>query len=144
MPEGWEGPQESFANIAPFANIPLTHQLGETDLIDAPRQVDKITISYAKRANRIDIELLKNSIWSGVAESAKLSNEAKTVAKVVNPKNFTSILQSLPKSLPKNQLEDLSVPLCFICLLELANKKGLQIEAKGKELVINDYQFCDR
>lgn len=134
--DGWAGQSQNMSNVSPFTNLPSTSM----ELIDAPIQVEKIHINYAKRANRIDIELLKNSIWGGLAESNKL-NEQKMVPKVQQPKNFTEVLQTVPKVLPKAQVDDLSIPLCFICLLELANKKGLQIEEKGNELVITDYQF---
>lgn len=37
-------------------------------------------------------------------------------------------------------MSDLSVPLCFICLLDLANKKGLQIDQMDEDLRITKYQ----
>ncbi|KAF9920653.1 hypothetical protein FBU30_009482 [Linnemannia zychae] len=41
---------------------------------------------------------------------------------------FTEIIGGLGKVYPEHKLRDISVPFCFICLLHLANEKGLEIE----------------
>jgi condensin complex subunit 2 len=41
---------------------------------------------------------------------------------------FTEVIQDLQKVYPKQVMNDISTSYCFICLLHLANEKGLVIE----------------
>jgi condensin complex subunit 2 len=41
---------------------------------------------------------------------------------------FTSVMQNLQGVYPKQAMNDISTSYCFICLLHLANEKGLVIE----------------
>ena len=43
-------------------------------------------------------------------------------------RSFASVIKDIPAQLPKKQAADVSVPFCFICLLHLANEKGLRIK----------------
>jgi condensin complex subunit 2 len=42
--------------------------------------------------------------------------------------NFTDVMQNLQTVYPKQVMSDISTSYCFICLLHLANEKGLVIE----------------
>ncbi|KAK5230595.1 hypothetical protein LTR47_007449 [Exophiala xenobiotica] len=42
--------------------------------------------------------------------------------------NFTELIQDLRSVYPEQQMKDLSTSYCFICLLHLANEKGLVLE----------------
>ncbi|EEH44866.2 condensin subunit BRN1 [Paracoccidioides brasiliensis Pb18] len=44
---------------------------------------------------------------------------------------FTSVMQGLKSSYPEQALRDISTSYCFICLLHLANEKGLVLQNKG-------------
>ena len=44
------------------------------------------------------------------------------------PRVFTSVISDLKKSYPKEKMEEISTSFCFICLLHLANEKGLKLE----------------
>lgn len=41
---------------------------------------------------------------------------------------FTSVMNDLQAVYPKTVMDDISTSFCFICLLHLANEKGLVIE----------------
>lgn len=43
---------------------------------------------------------------------------------------FTTVMQNLQSVYPKQAMNDISTSYCFICLLHLANEKGLVIEKK--------------
>ena len=43
------------------------------------------------------------------------------------PLKFTSVMNSLQQVYPKQAMDDISTSYCFICLLHLANEKGLMI-----------------
>lgn len=42
--------------------------------------------------------------------------------------NFTEVMNDLQKVYPGPVMDDISTSFCFICLLHLANEKGLVIE----------------
>jgi condensin complex subunit 2 len=42
---------------------------------------------------------------------------------------FDSVVSNLRKTYPKDKMQDISTSFCFICLLHLANERGLKIEA---------------
>ncbi|EEQ91843.2 hypothetical protein RJZ56_000845 [Blastomyces dermatitidis] len=48
-----------------------------------------------------------------------------------NSLRFTSVMQGLKTAYPEQALRDISTSYCFICLLHLANEKGLVLENKG-------------
>lgn len=43
------------------------------------------------------------------------------------PLKFTSVMNNLQQIYPKQTMDDISTSYCFICLLHLANEKGLMI-----------------
>lgn len=43
------------------------------------------------------------------------------------PLKFTSVMNNLQQIYPKRAMDDISTSYCFICLLHLANEKGLMI-----------------
>lgn len=53
------------------------------------------------------------------------------------PKNsslFSDVLESLPSTLPNEVMKNVNVPFAFICLLHLANEKGLEISQEKDNL----------
>ena len=47
------------------------------------------------------------------------------------PKKFTQVIQELDTVYSEKTLADISTSFCFICLLHLANEKGLKIEGSN-------------
>ena len=43
------------------------------------------------------------------------------------PLTFTSVMNNLQKVYPQKAMADISTSYCFICLLHLANEKGLSL-----------------
>lgn len=41
---------------------------------------------------------------------------------------FDSVVSNLRKTYPKDKMQDISTSFCFICLLHLANERGLKVE----------------
>lgn len=80
-------------------------------------KLDALSINYSKRAKRVDVRLLKDSLWSSINSDKKTT--------------ISGIISKLPAQYskkPKEELQDLSVPYAFICLLHLANEHGLQLK----------------
>lgn len=98
------------------------------DLLSAPRKVEKLTISYSKIAKKMDVKVLKESIWADLTgRTTGRTLKPKTTPEVPVERTFTEVIQSLPKTMPVDILPNVSVSYVFICLLHLANEKGLSL-----------------
>jgi hypothetical protein len=62
---------------------------------------------------------------SDLISLCRLTCQAKVEAA---PKKFTHVIRELDTVYPEKALADISTSFCFICLLHLANEKGLKIE----------------
>ncbi|KAI9066950.1 barren [Trametes sanguinea] len=127
-------------------------EAGEQDLLAATqgqsRRVKPETVNYAKRAKRVDVRKLKDNIWKGLdivvppadgdedAMVRAYTNRAETDDRPPTDPNegreFTSVISNLKTSYPKDKMEEISTSFCFICLLHLANERGLKLEVEGK------------
>lgn len=105
------------------------------EMVEAPAQPSNLRIAYAKTAKRVDVKKLKSSLWQQLSSdvppppvvAAPESTKKKTKTKMVD-KSFQQTLMELPRSIESKELSEISVPYCFICLLHLANEKGLEIQ----------------
>lgn len=50
-------------------------------------------------------------------------------------RQFTQVISGLRRSYPKEKMEEISTSFCFICLLHLANERGLKIEPDADGVV---------
>ena len=110
----------------------------QTRLVDEPSQITTTHINYAKKSNNVDIEKLKSSLWQDIQVKG-MPGEASANGVLQESVSFDAVLETLPAKLPPDQVNEASVPLAFICLLELANKKKLQIDQSGSDLFISSY-----
>ncbi|KAK7342080.1 hypothetical protein VNO80_25023 [Phaseolus coccineus] len=93
-------------------------------LITQPRQVNKIEVQYDKTSKQVDVHALKITIWDHVQESVKLPLQGQK-----DTLSFRNILANFPSECnAAATISDISPHLCFICLLHLANEKGLSIQ----------------
>ena len=76
-------------------------------------------------AKKVNIRLLKESLWHALDVEAPAS--AKAPAARPAELSFKGVMASLAQSAPAEQMKDVSVAYCFICLLHLANEKGLRV-----------------
>ncbi|GAA5902414.1 hypothetical protein JCM6882_002744 [Rhodosporidiobolus microsporus] len=110
-------------------------------------------VQYAKRAKRVDVKRLKESIWRELEEvvieveqfpkdlvydpSLPAPPPAKPSKKPLPKKKeaLVPVVSSLRKLYPKEKMDEISTSYMFICLLHLANEKGLRIQtpAPGEE-----------
>ncbi|XP_027348230.1 condensin complex subunit 2 [Abrus precatorius] len=94
-------------------------------LITQPRQVNKIEVQYDKTSKQVDVQALKITLWDHVQESVKLPFQGQK-----DTVSFRSILADFPSECnAAANISDISPHLCFICLLHLANEKGLSIQS---------------
>ncbi|KAI1331594.1 condensin complex subunit 2/barren [Xylariaceae sp. FL0255] len=148
-------------HFSPSAEAPPTEALGITAMLDAgmtmggfgtqlvtsTRRLRPDYVQYARVAKKVDVRRLKEELWKGMGfpESKEDSNSDRsrlptppTEEEAPEEKEaslkFTKVMNDLQTVYPKQAMEDISTSFCFICLLHLANEKGLVIE-KTPELL---------
>ncbi|XP_058715300.1 condensin complex subunit 2 [Poecile atricapillus] len=127
-----EAPENSGIN---GGNIP---GCGELELIAEPQKVHKIPIQYAKAAKRMDMRRLKRNMWELLTEQEEGAGEGPDTA-MAGEKILSEITRDLLHRLPPAMATNLSVPLAFVCLLHLANEKGLRLESTEE---LSDIRVC--
>ncbi|KAJ1283725.1 hypothetical protein BS78_03G148400 [Paspalum vaginatum] len=95
------------------------------NLINKPRQVNKIDIQYDKVSKQVDVHALKEVLWSHIYTSAETDDqESEEGGSLLS---LSQVLHDLPSSNPDATATDISPHLYFICLLHLANEHGLKL-----------------
>ncbi|KAK3335594.1 condensin complex component cnd2-like protein [Cercophora scortea] len=113
-----------------------------TMLVTQNRRARPEYLQYARVAKKVDVRRLKEEIWKGM-DLERLDKDQNTSrlptppasspapAPDANPENptlnFTDVMNDLQRVYPKPVMDDISTSYCFICLLHLANEKGLVI-----------------
>lgn len=105
----------------------VSNNKADNDLIPAPFRVNEIQIDYAKTQKKINMKVLKATIW-------KLLNLDSDVEIVPGPNRtskkvvFSNVYLNLFNELPKEDAKALSFPIAYMALLHLANEKALFLE----------------
>ncbi|KAK4251896.1 condensin complex component cnd2-like protein [Corynascus novoguineensis] len=127
-----------------------------TMLVTQNRRARPEYVQYARVAKKVDVRRLKEELWKGMGLE-QLDEQHNTTANTNNSRlmtptspekpvtsaapgaetdptlKFTDVMNDLQRVYPKPVMDDISTSFCFICLLHLANEKGLVIE-KTEEL----------
>lgn len=126
-----------------------------TTLVTQTRRVRPEYVNYARVAKKVDVRRLKEELWKGMglellevritlgstpstsadltshqkpADTSRLPPQQPDSTPDDEPLKFTSVMNNLQAVYPKPVMDDISTSFCFICLLHLANEKGLVIE----------------
>ncbi|KAI0102932.1 condensin complex subunit 2/barren [Nemania sp. FL0031] len=147
-------------HFSPSAEVPPTEALGITTMFDAgmtmggfgtqlvtsTRRMRPEYVQYARVAKKVDVRRLKEELWKGLGYELQVDpnrsrlptppteEEAVQKQKEEPPLKFTQVMNDLKSVYPKAVMDDISTSFCFICILHLANEKGLIIE-KTPELL---------
>jgi len=120
-----------------------TANLGEQDLLadtqGRTRRVRPEFVNYTKRAKRVDVRKLKENIWKGLkilapeqqptdTEAMDIDRDTLGVTNAEEARKFDEVIVGLQRSYPEDKLAEISTSFCFICLLHLANERGLKLE----------------
>ncbi|KFM23685.1 Condensin complex subunit 2 [Auxenochlorella protothecoides] len=93
------------------------------ELVQAARQVEKVDIQYARAAKHVDVRALKELMWGGLQRQLAAGHGASPD----RPAQLQALLSEVPQESAAGPAADISVHLCFICVLHLANEHGLAI-----------------
>ncbi|KAE9963923.1 hypothetical protein BLS_008795 [Venturia inaequalis] len=117
---------------------PLSSQEGAfgDQLVTQSRRLRPEYVQYARVAKKVDVRRLKEEIWRGLALE-EMDNPAPVATKQSEDGTlkFTDVINNLQTVYPKQAMTDISTSYCFICLLHLANEKGL--------VITNEENFTD-
>ncbi|KAL1595670.1 hypothetical protein SLS60_009359 [Paraconiothyrium brasiliense] len=92
-----------------------------------------IMLNYARQAKKVDVKRLKENLWTGMGlediEAPPPADARDDVASkaVDGSLKFTQVLNGLKTVYPTKALSEISTSYGFICLLHLANERGLEI-----------------
>ncbi|KAL8759791.1 MAG: hypothetical protein Q9199_000515 [Rusavskia elegans] len=121
-----------------------------TQLVTQSRRLRPEYVQYARVAKKVDVRRLKEEMWRGIGfdkvqplgyilcetvtyrciqeDTVQTSVSPRSPARVEYPTlKFTSVVNDLIQVYPKQAMADISTSYCFICLLHLANEKGLTL-----------------
>ncbi|KAF2090808.1 barren, partial [Saccharata proteae CBS 121410] len=125
------------------------------NIVAQSRRMRPEYVQYARVAKKVDVRRLKEEMWRGIgmgegddeALPAQTPSKPKSAPPVPRGPDgvlkFTDVVNNLQSVYPKQAMADISTSYCFICLLHLANEKGLVIENEENftDLTIRkDYQ----
>ncbi|WPH03617.1 Hypothetical protein R9X50_00650000 [Acrodontium crateriforme] len=121
------------------ALVPGSSQEGAfgAQLVTQSRRNRPEYVQYARVAKKVDVRRLKEEIWRGIGFDEHTTTVPPTPSRPQAPPlskdenstlNFTSIMKNLQHAYSRPQMSDISTSFGFICLLHLANEKGLVIE----------------
>jgi condensin complex subunit 2 len=96
---------------------------------DDVRKVDKIQVGYATVAKKVDVKRLKKDLWSELETNFELEEE--NYSEKENNKPVLSFKDTVSEMETHKSQSDVTLPFYFICLLHLANEKGLRLESQG-------------
>lgn len=122
--------------------------------LEGVRKVDKIQVGYATVAKKVDVKRLKKDLWNELESTFAhppppvenggdvkdqddsmeddTSKAPETPAVIKQPKSL-SFKETVADMEEKQPQGDVTLPFYFICLLHLANEKGLRLESTGLE-----------
>eukprot|EP01018_Ginkgo_biloba_P004018 Gb_19968 [translate_table: standard] len=99
----------------------------DNNMVAQPRKVQKIKVDYDRTSKDVDVRILKGTLWDCIQDFSRtieVDHEERSESVI----SFRSLLSNFPANCPAAAPENISVHLCFICLLHLANEHSLKIE----------------
>ncbi|KAI5857894.1 condensin complex subunit 2/barren [Tricharina praecox] len=144
---GIDGAAATAGGAVPQSQNPFSTQALDfgSQLVAQARRIRPEYVQYARVAKKVDVRKLKENIWSGLKFAPgqdpdnSIRSEEPTPDPFEEPRKFTRVMNNLCAVYPEKVMSDISTSYCFICLLHLANEKGLIVEEEGgtlQELVI--------
>ena len=148
------GSQESQAQ-----NHMLPGSFGSQLVTQGAQRLRPEYVNYARVAKKVDVRRLKENMWRGMSvglmaaidggpptpepdgdvdmmdvdappPKSTPTPDASAGGKVGAELKFTDMIGGLRGVYPEQQMRDISTSYCFICLLHLANEKGLVLEGE--------------
>lgn len=100
------------------------------------KQVEKIKMKFDRRNRRVNVKTVKKEMWNVIKEAKQKSfiekenieNEADEPEMNLGATTFTDMQEELQSKLEGENKENLTPAMALVCVLYLANEKGLELE----------------
>jgi len=106
--------------------------------LEGVRKVDKVQVGYAVVAKKVDVKRLKRDLWAeleqtfaGKTKSDEDDDSVDSETKDEEAENGMSFQDAVHDLEQQKTQMDVTLPFYFICILHLANEKGLRLESQG-------------
>ncbi|KAK7205972.1 barren protein [Myxozyma melibiosi] len=105
------------------------YEFGSQLVLSNNRSYKTDFVKYARVAKKVDVKRLKDSLWTKL-NTEEFEAAAKSSDRTIDSeeKQFSELVEGLTDMYPSKALADISTSFCFICLLHLANERGLEID----------------
>merc|ERR1711904_359365 len=112
----------------------------DIDLADRPQTCGSTEIGYSRNSKFVDVKLVKKHLWDCISEDLVA---AKSANKELMETSFQGLVSRCVDRLPRSECDNLSVQVCFICVLHLCNEKGIEIQT-DKEKPLLDFSVTGK
>nr|CCA15430.1 condensin complex subunit 2 putative [Albugo laibachii Nc14] len=130
----------------------------QVPLLIADRLVPTIDINYERAAKRVNVRRLKHKIWEHLRSDGVGVRDTDTFSGTVGKENLpelspiderpagTTCFRDVVKSLRSKTNSDTTMPVYFMCLLHLANEKGLKLRGQDslQDFKIENIELSNR
>jgi len=109
--------------------------------LEGIRKVDKVSVGYATVAKKVDVKRLKRDLWTELEAKLEMDkndddfmdeNKGDDDQEETAPKDKCLSFQDAVKDMEAQKTQiDVTLPFYFICVLHLANEKGLRLDSHG-------------
>merc|ERR1719271_1892206 len=110
------------------------------DFVDKPTTCGSTDIGYSRNSKFVDVKLVKKHLWDCISEDLVA---AKSANKELMETSFQGLVSRCVDRLPRSECDNLSVQVCFICVLHLCNEKGIEIQT-DKEKPLLDFSVTGK
>ena len=107
--------------------------------LEGVRKVEKVHVGYATVAKKVDVKKLKSDLWTELESkfaTIKTNNDDsddpdESQDKTMSDPPVLSFKKAVQSMESHKSQSDVTLPFYFICILHLANEKGLRLVDKG-------------
>jgi condensin complex subunit 2 len=108
--------------------------------LEGVRKVEKVQVGYATIAKKVDVKKLKTDLWKELEskfsvmrkdDDAMDGDESEDETMAEQPSTVLSFKEAVQNMEASKSQSDVTLPFYFICILHLANEKGLRLVDKG-------------
>jgi len=103
------------------------------ELAEKPTSAESIDIAYSRNSKFVDVKLVKKHLWGCLEKDICALKKGKTDAERLANDSFQNLISRTVSAMPRDECENLSAAVCFICALHLCNEKNLELKTDSSK-----------
>lgn len=104
------------------------NQITDEDLIEEPDLVHVDYVNYAKKSTVVDMKKLRKIMWDEIAKSFKTNINENSMQTDIKSTSLKVVFKDIQKTMSNNMKKNISFPIVFAALLQLANDHNLSLQ----------------